>query len=293
MDHSHEPSFGSEKYTKKDYWDDRFAQEDSYEWLATWSDIAPLIQPYVSHKDIATLRVLLLGNGTSRLPLQMAEAGYGAITATDYSEVCVARMREATSSSPYASCITWRVADMCDLPRAFTSYPPPPFDLIIDKAAMDAVLAHGADVWSPPARLLALAGTVMAGAATLLAPGAHFLQLSFSQPHFRRAYLLGPNDTTAGTTTSSTMTASPSPPATGEHGKEEGEEREEAESDFEPDRTPHLTPHYPLLAPASSSSASYAHARTAPPPPDSPWASFTVHDVPVGLGYFLYVLQRK
>ena len=54
---------------------------------------------------------------------------------------------------------------------------------------MDAVLADGADKWEAPEDCLAAARAVCEGVAAALAPGGVFLQLTFSQPHFRRKYL--------------------------------------------------------------------------------------------------------
>ena len=45
-------------------------------------------------------------------------------------------------------------------------------------------------MWDPPQHLLELATRVMTEYAAVLKPGGVLLQVSFSQPHFRRMYLL-------------------------------------------------------------------------------------------------------
>jgi len=125
-----------------------------------------------------TARVLLVGCGNSPLTAAMVADGYAHVTSTDYSPTVIARM------APTCPGATWEVQDMRRL-----TYPAASFDAYLDKAAMDALLADGGDTWSPPEGLLATAASVMAEAARVLVPGGVYLQVSFSQPHFRSLYL--------------------------------------------------------------------------------------------------------
>jgi hypothetical protein len=63
------------------------------------------------------------------------------------------------------------------------------FDVVLDKAAMDAVLAGRGDTWDPPDDLLAAAASIAQASCRVLVPGGLYLQLSFAQKHFRKAYL--------------------------------------------------------------------------------------------------------
>ena len=81
----------------------------------------------------------------------------------------------------------WITADMTKLKDFFD---PNSFDIVIDKAAMDALMCDEGDVWSPKAHVMAQATQMCTGISTVLNPGGYFLQISFSQPHFRRKYLL-------------------------------------------------------------------------------------------------------
>lgn len=174
------PRGGSKLYTTKAYWDHRFETEEHHEWLASYSDVKAVVNAAVPDR---AARLLLVGCGTSTLAADLVDDGYRNVVSTDYSEVVVQRMRAKYAASHPG--IVWQVQDMTALTAPDASY-----DVVFDKAAMDAVLAHGADVWDPPAALLDVAATIMREAARVLVRGTGvYLQLSFAQPHFRRRYL--------------------------------------------------------------------------------------------------------
>lgn len=84
--------------------------------------------------------------------------------------------------------MTWQVMDMRNLAFDAAS-----FDVVIDKAGMDAILAGRGDSWEQPDDLLVIAREVCASVFRVLKPGGVFLQVSFSQPHFRRPYIATPD----------------------------------------------------------------------------------------------------
>ena len=112
------------------------------------------------------------------------DAGFTNLVSTDISPTVIEAMSKAHSEVRPG--ITWQVADMLALPEVFEA---DSFDVVLDKAALDALLAHGGDVWSAPEDLLQAAHAVMRGVQHVLKPGGLFLSLSFSQPHFRKQYL--------------------------------------------------------------------------------------------------------
>jgi hypothetical protein len=65
------------------------------------------------------------------------------------------------------------------------------FDVIIDKAAMDALMVDEGDVWSPKESVCEAADKMSLEMRRLLPPTGLFLQISFMQPHFRTKYLMG------------------------------------------------------------------------------------------------------
>lgn len=175
------------EYSRIEYWDRRFVEEEEYEWCGRFSDFADLLVEALSGGggkrggkgggkegkgggDAAPAqRVLILGSGTSRLPLDLAEASHPSsssraeggedgesllpllpeleeIVATDLSRVAVEKMAAKTTTMMAESTsttktkggarITWEVADMLSLPFEDGS-----FDAVVDKGVLDALFA--------------------------------------------------------------------------------------------------------------------------------------------------------
>ncbi len=88
----HDDAEARSQFGTKAYWDDMyrgfgdFAMEE-YEWYFGWPDIKPYFQEHVH----TTSKVLIPGMGNDPLLLDLVGAGYGDITAFDYSEGAVAR----------------------------------------------------------------------------------------------------------------------------------------------------------------------------------------------------------
>jgi SAM-dependent methyltransferase len=166
-------------YTTKAYWDYRFRREESYDWLAKWGDIRDMVLEEVPPAKFG--RVLVLGCGNSDMSEGMSGDGYGHVTSTDISEVVIERMREKTKG---CEGLVWEVADMRDL-----KYEDGAFDAVIDKGAMDALLAEKGGKWDPDPGVLEDMRGICSGISRVLAPGGVYLQLSFGQPPFREHYL--------------------------------------------------------------------------------------------------------
>lgn len=81
----------------------------------------------------------------------------------------------------------WIEADMTKLREQF---PPGSFDVVIDKAAMDALMCDEGDVWSPSEAVIQQAAAMCNGIASVLTPTGTFVQISFAQPHFRKRFLI-------------------------------------------------------------------------------------------------------
>ena len=181
------PVVGSSLYATREYWEARFEHEEAKEWLCGLAELAPALLPLLRGLRGGAPRLLLVGCGNSALAADLSDAGFAHVVASDFSATVVARMRARHARSHPA--VRWVEADMTALDSAFARGS---FDAVIDKAAMDAILADGGDRWQPRAELLAAARRVCAGVAHVLAPGGLFAQVSFSQPHFRRRFLLQP-----------------------------------------------------------------------------------------------------
>jgi SAM-dependent methyltransferase len=125
-------------YSEQTYWNDRFAKEDAYEWLVGYTELASILDRLPLGKQS---RILIVGCGNSSLTVDMHNAGYSNIVSTDYSEVVISAMRSKHDNLPGLS---WEVMDMLNL-----TYPDSSFDVVLDKAAMDAIHTNEGSVWSP------------------------------------------------------------------------------------------------------------------------------------------------
>ncbi|KAI9915034.1 hypothetical protein PsorP6_007531 [Peronosclerospora sorghi] len=181
-------------YKDKGYWDSRFDSEESYDWLVRFENVAGLLGKYLRPSD----RILMVNGFSldttshySLFPLGWMRkfyynAGFHHITNIDFSEVVIKRM--SAKYSERMPEMLWLEADMTKLCDVFEAQS---FDVVIDKAAMDALMCDEGDVWSPTEAVIEQAHAMCSGITSLLTPQGTFLQISFAQPHFRKRFLLG------------------------------------------------------------------------------------------------------
>lgn len=282
------PLVGSTAYTEQEYWESRFKQEDSYEWLCGYKDFRELIHKLVSPGS----SVLLVGTGNSPLPIDIVTDTYVSVSgvqtpyfskvvATDYSEAVIKKMSLKTAQK-YPG-ISWHVSDMTNMSsgsqesvteNGMTKFGNESFDVVLDKAAMDAVLADGADKWNPPKDLLDVAHKICEGVHQVLKPGGIYIQISFSQKHFRSKYLLqkvSGEDTTPASKDNSQSLISTSNMV---------EPVESSDDEWEEDLTPHIRTNF-----GSSTSPEEVAEGTL-------WSTFETYPIEVALGYTLYFMRK-
>lgn len=273
----------SAHFASRDYWETRFTTETSYEWLADWSALRAQLLPLLSTAS----RVLIVGNGNSRLPLDVAGAVCGArILSSDYSSVVTARMREAWSvgvggigalsdaDAAAAARVEWCEADMTALEASPAVSASGPFDVILDKGALDAVLADGGDSWTPETAALTASAAVCRSVAASLRDGGIFAVISFAQPVHRLQHLL---QRVSGGGGGKAAIASLPAAAFQSQSKAAAAVSLESDDEWETDLTPDVIPGG---APASTDCTGTL------------WTSCEVAPIDAGLGYFLYTLRK-
>jgi SAM-dependent methyltransferase len=168
-------------YGSHDYWEDRFENEDSFEWLLSYEQLAAQIEPHL----LPVSRILVVGCGNAPFSADLYDAGYHNIVNVDYSETVIANMQQRhLTERPQ---MEWLVMDMTDLSALMDAS----FDVVIDKAAMDAIMTKEVDVWNPHASVVRASRDMCRHISRILRPdGGVFLQISLAQPHFRKRYLL-------------------------------------------------------------------------------------------------------
>lgn len=181
-----------QEYSKLGYWNSRFAQEDSYDWLVTFEDIEALLKEFIPTDR--PRRVLHLGCGNSTLSTSLKGMLHSEsyLCNQDYSQVLIDNMKTLHGQVP--GTFEWKVGDMTDLGSA--GFAPASFDVIIEKASIDALTVNEGDPWNPRVEVVENVTNVMQGVAGLLRNDCQsvFLSISFHQKHFRLKLLNGPEN---------------------------------------------------------------------------------------------------
>lgn len=160
-----EPSSNAE-YSKQEYWDKRYTEEEHYDWFpsvypacvaASFDAIEGVHQARTASSSSLTsadqtVTVLHLGTGNSALcadiraayETRYPDAGHRPYrlvqVATDYSAVVIAHMKAKYGPSNDLPDVHWEVADIRDLASVRAQYGPY-FDVVLDKGTMDALQA--------------------------------------------------------------------------------------------------------------------------------------------------------
>lgn len=144
----HLPDHNS-KYKYVDYWDERYQTEESFEWFGDFSTFQHLLENFIKKED----SILVLGCGNSGLSVDLYKAGYRSISNIDARQL---------------------------------SFPDGSFDVVLEKATLDAMLVEEKDPWRVSNDAARLIHQVLTEVSRVLKPGGRFLSLTFAQPHFRR-----------------------------------------------------------------------------------------------------------
>ncbi|VDL74584.1 unnamed protein product [Nippostrongylus brasiliensis] len=123
------------QYADLSYWDGRFAEEKEFEWLADFESFKHLVLPMLTPDS----RILHIGCGTSQMSMQLYEMGFTKITNVDFSQVLVDAGRAAHPE------MEW----VCDDIRSLSKIPSCSFDVVLEKATLEALLVKEKSTWSP------------------------------------------------------------------------------------------------------------------------------------------------
>ena len=124
-------------YKLQEYWDMRFKTEEHFEWCKSYGDFKNLMHEHVKKSD----RILILGCGNSTLSEDMYHDGYRNIVNIDFSLVVINNMKRKCQD---LLSMQWLVMDITKM-----SFAPSSFDVVIEKATLDALLVDEKDVWNP------------------------------------------------------------------------------------------------------------------------------------------------
>eukprot|EP01038_Epipyxis_sp_PR26KG_P006013 gene6013-8283_t len=148
-----------------------------------YNDISAYLKPLLKPDD----KILIIGCGNSSFSSDLYDDGYTNIINIDFSTVVIEHMR--TLHDKERPLMTWHYMDMTDLTFESSS-----FDIILDKAAMDAIMVDEGDVWDPNESTINMTHKMCQSIQRVLKKkNGKYIQISFAQPHFRTKYLMGYN----------------------------------------------------------------------------------------------------
>ena len=172
------------QYKEKNYWENRFKSEEEYEWLCTFNDIKEYINRDLDIED----KILVLGCGNSTFSADLYNAGFNNISSADFSSVVIDAMKKKYSSSHPS--LQWMVSDVRDL-KEFSD---DTFDVVIDKACIDALVCDEGDPWNPNNETKDDVDATLNAVVRVLKNTGRFISIGFQQPHFRKRYLISPKN---------------------------------------------------------------------------------------------------
>ena len=234
----------NKEYGTKEYWEHRFATEESFEWLLSYPQLQHQLEPILlqycscpstgyrtepspsqqpplsleenntavvdtSIYDKSLVRILMVGCGNAPFSCHLYDDGYTNIVNIDYSPMVIQNMQQLHST--LRPKMQWMVMDMTRMDALLDS----DYDVVIDKAAMDAIMTQEQDVWNPNPIVIQNAYRMCFHISRILQPRGTFVQISLTQPHFRNKYLMHLHDLTleeidGGDTTSTQQVVHPS-----------------------------------------------------------------------------------
>ena len=176
----------SHNFGERLYWDQRYTDEKSlagkehFEWYRSYESLRRILLSHFKPKE----PLLQVGVGTSLLQESLVEQdGYKCIVNTDFSSVCIEKMRQMHSHIPQLSYELDDVRSMRFDDRSFAG--------ILDKGVLDALLC-GCSAEED-------AGKMMGEVVRVLRPGGEYLCVTSQAPKDRLRYLLLQPDTLSDT----------------------------------------------------------------------------------------------
>ncbi|XP_031286674.1 EEF1A lysine methyltransferase 4 isoform X1 [Pistacia vera] len=172
-------------YLDPHYWNERFSNEEHYEWLKDYTHFRHLVRAHVKPGS----SVLELGCGNSHLSDELYNDGITDITCIDLSAVAIGKMQERLRLKGYKE-IKVLEADMLDLPFSAEC-----FDVVIEKGTMEVLFVNSGDPWNPRPETVTKVMAMLEGVHRVLKPDGIFISISFGQPHLRRPLFNAPKFT--------------------------------------------------------------------------------------------------
>lgn len=80
----------NKEFGTKDYWNRRFEEEKSYDWLVSYKDFSAQFKEILIKYNISPIaKILIIGCGNSTLSFDMHSDGFTNLISMDYSETVI------------------------------------------------------------------------------------------------------------------------------------------------------------------------------------------------------------
>ncbi len=172
---------------KKRAWEVRFEYEKQYDWYCEYNEGSPLRNLILKTALDKTEPVLIVGSGSSTMPMKMSDDGFTNLTASDYVKAIVDRMREKFDKEEYLNKIKWMELDATKISSKISENT---IKYIVDKGCLDALLVRdgvdgsheGKDSWvsEEPDDVK----TMLSEISKTLTDKGLYLLTSFGSPHY-------------------------------------------------------------------------------------------------------------
>ena len=148
-----------------------YRRPEPFDWYQEYSGIKDIISQYMTKSD----KILNIGCGNSKLSEDLSEEGYEDITNIDFSTKVITIM-EQTYKEKFPK-MKFKVVDVLDM-KEFQNGT---FNTVLDKGTLDCILCGDCSVPN--------AAKMMAEVFRVLAPGGHYMVITYGDPEYRKKYL--------------------------------------------------------------------------------------------------------
>lgn len=145
-----------------------YRRPEPFDWYQEYSGIKDIISQYMTKSD----KILNIGCGNSKLSEDLSEEGYEDITNIDFSTKVITIM-EQTYKEKFPK-MQFKVVDVLDM----KDFQNGSFNTILDKGTLDCILCGDNSVPN--------AAKMMAEVFRVLAPGGHYMVITYGDPEYRK-----------------------------------------------------------------------------------------------------------